>query len=170
MAARVVCGSQPDAAVRSVSVAPSGRETASSSTASLPPGRAEATPAGVTGGVADGVGDVVQGPDRHHHEQRREQGAVRTLVQVGQVGGQHAAPGRVGRDDPDAERITEAARGELYAAAIALGGTITGEHGVGLARRDYLEQQRGPGAMRVMRQIKDALDPHGILNPGRVLR
>jgi glycolate oxidase len=74
------------------------------------------------------------------------------------------------RDDPDAARITEAARGELYAAAIALGGTITGEHGVGLARRDYLEQQRGPGAMRVMRQIKDALDPQGILNPGRVLR
>ena len=52
MAARVVCGSQPDAAVRSASVAPSGRETASSSTASLPPGRAKATPAGVTGGVA----------------------------------------------------------------------------------------------------------------------
>ena len=74
------------------------------------------------------------------------------------------------RDDPDAERITEAARGELYAAAIALGGTITGEHGVGLARRDYLEQQRGPGAMQVMRQIKHALDPQGILNPGRVLR
>ena len=44
MAARVVCGSQPDAAVRSASVAPSGRETASSSTASLPPGRAEGDP------------------------------------------------------------------------------------------------------------------------------
>ena len=44
MAARVVCGSQPDAAVRSASVAPSGRETASSSTASLPPGRAKGDP------------------------------------------------------------------------------------------------------------------------------
>jgi glycolate oxidase len=71
--------------------------------------------------------------------------------------------------DPDAERITEAARGDLYKAAIALGGTITGEHGVGVARRGYLEAQRGSEAVRVMRQIKDALDPHGILNPGRVL-
>ena len=72
--------------------------------------------------------------------------------------------------DPDAERITEAARGDLYRAALALGGTITGEHGVGVARRAYLEAQRGPEVVRVMRQIKNALDPRGILNPGRVLQ
>ena len=50
-----------------------------------------------------------------------------------------------------------------------LGGSITGEHGIGVARRAWLEEQRGPDAMRVMRAIKDALDPLGILNPGRVL-
>lgn len=73
------------------------------------------------------------------------------------------------RDDPTAAATTEAARGDLYRAAIALGGTVTAEHGVGVARRDYLVEQVGPDAVRVMRAIKAALDPLGILNPGRVL-
>ena len=58
---------------------------------------------------------------------------------------------------------------ELYRAAIALGGTVTGEHGIGATRRAFLEEQRGPEAVAVMRAIKDALDPLGILNPGRVV-
>jgi FAD/FMN-containing dehydrogenase len=52
---------------------------------------------------------------------------------------------------------------------MALGGSITGEHGIGTARRAWLEEQRGADAVRVMRAIKTALDPQGILNPGRVL-
>jgi glycolate dehydrogenase FAD-linked subunit len=58
---------------------------------------------------------------------------------------------------------------EIYAAAIGLGGTITGEHGIGATRRDYLEGQVGSDAVAVMRAVKRALDPLGILNPGRVL-
>jgi glycolate oxidase len=73
------------------------------------------------------------------------------------------------RDDPRAEELTEAAQSEFYRAALELGGTLTAEHGIGLARRDYLEMQRGPEAVRVMRAIKDALDPLGIMNPGKVL-
>ena len=73
------------------------------------------------------------------------------------------------RDDPTAEATTEAFKDEIYRAAIALGGTVTAEHGIGLARRDYLELQRGPEAVAIMRAIKAALDPQGILNPGRVL-
>ncbi len=73
------------------------------------------------------------------------------------------------RDDLTAAATTEAARGDLYRAAIALGGTVTAEHGVGVVRRDYLVEQVGPDAVRVMRGIKAALDPLGILNPGRVL-
>ena len=94
-------------------------------------------------------------------------------VRIGTFG--HAGDGNLHptfvleRDDPRAETLLEAARGDLYRAAIELGGTITGEHGVGVARRDYLELQRGADAIRVMRQIKDALDPLGILNPGRVI-
>jgi glycolate dehydrogenase FAD-linked subunit len=73
------------------------------------------------------------------------------------------------RDDPNADKITEVARAELYRAAIDLGGTVTAEHGIGAARRDYLAMQVGDDVIAVMRSIKDALDPLGILNPGRVL-
>ena len=75
----------------------------------------------------------------------------------------------VDRDDPTAEARINAARARIYAAAIALGGTITGEHGTGLAKRAFLEAQRGPDAVRVMRAMKAALDPRGLLNPGKVV-
>ena len=73
------------------------------------------------------------------------------------------------RDDPRAREVTEAARADLYREALRLGGTVTGEHGIGTARRDFLELQRGADAVRAMRAIKHALDPLGILNPGKVL-
>ncbi len=74
------------------------------------------------------------------------------------------------RDDPAAAQRIDAARADIYAAALSLGGTVSGEHGTGVAKLGYLEAQRGPDAVRVMRAIKDALDPLGILNPGKVLR
>jgi FAD/FMN-containing dehydrogenase len=46
---------------------------------------------------------------------------------------------------------------------------VTGEHGIGATRRAFLEEQLGPEAVGVMRAIKGALDPLGILNPGRVV-
>jgi glycolate oxidase len=93
-------------------------------------------------------------------------------VRVGTFG--HAGDGNLhpnlvfDRDDPRAEATTEAVRTEFYKAALGFGGTLTAEHGIGLARRDFLELQRGPDAVRVMRAIKTALDPLGILNPGKV--
>ena len=73
------------------------------------------------------------------------------------------------RGDVAAEERAHAASEELYRAAIALGGTVTGEHGIGAARRDFLEVQHGADAVDVMRAIKAALDPLGILNPGKVV-
>ena len=73
------------------------------------------------------------------------------------------------RGDAAAEARVQAACEELYRAAIALGGTLTGEHGIGASRRGFLEEQRGAEAVEVMRSIKAALDPLGILNPGKVL-
>jgi glycolate oxidase len=55
------------------------------------------------------------------------------------------------------------------AAAVELGGTITGEHGVGRLKAPWLPAQLGPDAMALTQRIKDALDPEGILNPGVVL-
>jgi glycolate oxidase len=72
------------------------------------------------------------------------------------------------RDAEEWERV-EAAVGDLFAAAVELGGTLTGEHGVGMLKRPYLEMALGPLAVEMMQGIKQALDPKGILNPGKVL-
>ncbi len=59
--------------------------------------------------------------------------------------------------------------GDIMDLAIALGGTITGEHGVGRLKKPWLAGQLGPEAMDLNRRIKMALDPDGILNPGAVI-
>jgi glycolate oxidase len=51
---------------------------------------------------------------------------------------------------------------------LELGGTITGEHGVGLAKKPWLRQQMGDASFGLMRQVKAALDPKGLLNPGKI--
>jgi glycolate oxidase len=71
--------------------------------------------------------------------------------------------------EENASALTHAVRDEIFRAALDLGGTVTGEHGIGSARREWLPIQVGDGAVAVMRSIKAALDPLGILNPGRVL-
>ena len=75
----------------------------------------------------------------------------------------------VNPDDPSemaaAEHLTE----RLVARALAMGGTSTGEHGVGIGKRRFLEAEHGPAAVDVMRAIKLALDPHDLMNPGKVL-
>lgn len=73
------------------------------------------------------------------------------------------------RDDPDAETKLEAVRTAMFEAVLALGGTISGEHGTGTVKRGWVEAQRGPDAVRAMRAIKAALDPLGILNPGKLV-
>jgi glycolate oxidase len=97
-----------------------------------------------------------------------EQGLV--IATFGHVGDGNLHPNIIlDRDDPEGEAKLNRATDALYRAAIELGGTVTAEHGIGLARRDYLELQRGAGAVAMMRAIKRALDPLGILNPGKVL-
>jgi D-lactate dehydrogenase (cytochrome) len=59
---------------------------------------------------------------------------------------------------------------QIVARALDLGGTCSGEHGVGLGKREFLEREHGPEAMAVMRALKDAMDPKGILNPGKIFR
>lgn len=71
--------------------------------------------------------------------------------------------------DPESVARARLAFDEIMALAIALDGTITGEHGVGRLKKDHLPAQLGPEAMALSHRIKDALDPLGILNPGAVL-
>ena len=57
---------------------------------------------------------------------------------------------------------------KIVARALALGGSCSGEHGVGLGKREFLEQEHGVETLAVMRQIKTAIDPRGIMNPGKL--
>jgi glycolate oxidase len=75
----------------------------------------------------------------------------------------------VPRGDEDARLRALAAFDEIMHAAIALGGTITGEHGVGRTKKSALPAQLGEDVMALTRRVKDALDPAGILNPGAIL-
>lgn len=73
---------------------------------------------------------------------------------------------------PDNAQLRAAAHefnDQIVQRAIELEGTATGEHGVGLGKQKYMAREHGEGALNVMRQIKHLLDPHGILNPGKVL-
>jgi glycolate dehydrogenase FAD-linked subunit len=93
-------------------------------------------------------------------------------VTVGVVG--HAGDGNlhpnivVDRADPSSVERGRRVFDEIVALGLALGGTCTGEHGVGLLKREWLARELGPVGMRVHRAVKSALDPYGILNPGKV--
>ncbi len=71
-------------------------------------------------------------------------------------------------DDGDARHRAESAFDEVFHAAMALGGTITGEHGVGAAKRPWLNARLGDDQMALLRRVKTAFDPAGILNPGKL--
>ena len=71
------------------------------------------------------------------------------------------------RNKDEMHRVEEAFK-EIFAEAIRLGGTITGEHGIGVAKKSFLPQFAGDAQMRVMRELRRSLDPNGILNPGKV--
>jgi glycolate oxidase len=92
---------------------------------------------------------------------------------VGIVG--HAGDGNlhpnivIDRSDPESVRRGTAVFDEIMRLGLDLGGTCTGEHGVGQLKREWLARELGPVGVRVHHAVKSALDPEGILNPGRGL-
>lgn len=72
------------------------------------------------------------------------------------------------RHDPEELKRVEQAGAEIMEAALELGGTITGEHGIGLAKLDFVLKGIDPVALEQMRAIKQLFDPHNIMNPGKV--
>ncbi|WP_265595852.1 FAD-linked oxidase C-terminal domain-containing protein [Verrucomicrobium sp. BvORR106] len=71
------------------------------------------------------------------------------------------------KDEEEMHRV-ELALGEIVEKTVSLGGTITGEHGVGLAKKGFLKQQFGRVSYDLLKLVKKALDPAGILNPGKI--
>jgi glycolate oxidase len=104
--------------------------------------------------------------------ERIEAAGARHGLRIGTFG--HAGDGNLHPtvvlhdDDPDAVERAHRAFAEIFSAAIELGGTITGEHGVGLAKLPFLEQRLGADQVALLRRIKHAFDPQGILNPGKL--
>ena len=86
----------------------------------------------------------------------------------------HAGDGNIhvnimisGKDEEERRRADEAV-GEVFRKTVELGGTISGEHGVGISKAPFLEMEVGPLGVSVMKRIKNCFDPNGILNPGKM--
>jgi glycolate oxidase len=88
------------------------------------------------------------------------------IATYGHIGGGGLHPGHLinGRDPDEIQRVLRVAD-DVHQLALRMGGTTTGEHGVGAARAPYMAREHGP-ALEVMRRLKQALDPNGIMNPG----
>jgi glycolate oxidase len=93
-----------------------------------------------------------------------------TIATFGHAGDGNMHPTIVfDRESPGERARALEAAGALFEAALALGGTITGEHGVGTLKLPWLEREIGGPARELARGIKRVFDPQGILNPGKAL-
>jgi D-lactate dehydrogenase len=90
------------------------------------------------------------------------------IVNFGHAGNGNIHVNLLPRDATEQERA-EAALPEVFDCVIRLGGTLSGEHGIGVAKRDFLKLALDPVALALMRQIKAQFDPDGILNPAKLL-
>ncbi len=70
--------------------------------------------------------------------------------------------------DSDEVERGQQAYSDIVDYALSVGGTATGEHGIGLGKRKYLEREHGAAAVALMQRVKDSFDPNGILNPGKI--
>jgi glycolate oxidase len=89
------------------------------------------------------------------------------IATVGHVGDGNLHPTILFREEQ--RHLVSHAAARIFRDALALGGTISAEHGLGALKRDYAEEEHGPLAMGLMRRLKELLDPRGILNPHKVL-
>jgi D-lactate dehydrogenase len=90
------------------------------------------------------------------------------IVCFGHVGNGNLHVNLLPRDDAELARVHECL-GEIFDAVIRLDGTLSGEHGIGLAKRDFMPRALDANALALMRRIKHEFDPDGILNPGKLL-
>lgn len=88
------------------------------------------------------------------------------IATLGHIGDGNLHPTLVFEDEQ--RGLISGIAAQIFRDAIELGGTISAEHGLGALKRDYAEQEHGPEALALMRNLKDLLDPQGILNPHKV--
>jgi len=104
---------------------------------------------------------------RRVHEASERLG-LRTVV-FGHIGDGNLHPNIIcDRSNAEEMERVEALAAEIFDAALSLGGTITGEHGVGISKRPFIRKALDPVAYQQMLTMKCLLDPLGILNPGKI--
>ncbi len=137
-------------------------------------GRLLAGQAIAASGLAYLIGDTTVPRERIPAMQREVYRiAARHGVHISTTG--HAGDGNVhptilyNKDDPEAVAAMHRASEDLIAAALSLGGTVTGEHGVGSEKRGFMARRFNAAELAAMRAVKAAFDPRGILNPGVLL-
>ena len=92
-----------------------------------------------------------------------------TVVIIGHAGDGNLHPSILtDKNDPEHYNRAEKATHDIFAAALELGGAISGEHGIGLEKRRFLKQAMPPEAIGLLKEIKRIFDPKGILNPGKI--
>lgn len=107
-------------------------------------------------------------------EMVRRLGEIRDKYGISMVIFGHAGDGNLhpsiaaDRKDPAEMARVEEAVAEIFAAALELGGTLSGEHGIGILKASFLRSELGDAGLAIMRRVKDALDPKGIMGPGKV--
>jgi len=120
------------------------------------------------------IGEDATVPRSKVPEMIRRLGEIRERRRVDLVIYGHAGDGNlhpnIAADPRDADEMERAhlAVDDMFEAALELGGTLSGEHGVGTMKAPYLEKEFGPEGVKALRSIKSALDPDGVLNPGKI--
>jgi glycolate dehydrogenase FAD-linked subunit len=91
------------------------------------------------------------------------------LPTVGHVGDGNLHPGiAYDRTDPEQAKVVHAAASELLERVTAIGGTLTGEHGIGMSKAPHMHMEHDAVSMKTMRSLKKLFDPNNILNPGKM--
>jgi glycolate oxidase len=106
-------------------------------------------------------------PEMVRRVRRLEEETGLEICILGHAGDGNLHPTILFRDDQ--RHLVSRAAARIFRHAVDLGGSISAEHGLGVLKRDYAEVEHGPLAMGLMRQLKQLLDPKGILNPHKVL-
>jgi glycolate oxidase len=92
-----------------------------------------------------------------------------TIVIIGHAGDGNLHPSILtDKNDPEHYSRAEKAATEIFASALELGGSVSGEHGIGLEKKRFLKQAMSPEAINLLKEIKKVFDPKGILNPGKI--
>ena len=102
-------------------------------------------------------------------EQVRKRFSSKGLVfAYGHVGDYNLHLGLMVRREEDASRMAEECDDYVYGLIKELGGSVSAEHGIGVAKKEYLEFSKSCESIELMRKVKECFDPKGILNPGKL--